>query len=191
VLTATAVLVFVASMLTSGAWVVILTVPAPMLLFARIQSYYRAAGLELGLGGHPRRPLPAKSLVIVPVGSISKLTERALHAALSLGGDVVARQRPPRSRAERRLPRRLGPLEPRRPAGNPQQPAPVTGPPGRRLRPAGTAGQPAGRRPHPRSPATPLALPDPANQRGLLLASVLRASTDVVICTIPFRLTTR
>jgi hypothetical protein len=29
------------------------------------------------------------------------------------------------------------------------------------------------------------------NQRGLLLATVPRASTDVVICTIPYRLTTR
>jgi hypothetical protein len=28
------------------------------------------------------------------------------------------------------------------------------------------------------------------NQRGLLLATVLRASTDVVICTIPYPLTT-
>jgi hypothetical protein len=29
------------------------------------------------------------------------------------------------------------------------------------------------------------------NQRGLLLATVLRASTDVVICTIPYRLESR
>ena len=29
------------------------------------------------------------------------------------------------------------------------------------------------------------------NQRGLLLATVLRASTDAVICTIPYRLTGR
>jgi hypothetical protein len=29
------------------------------------------------------------------------------------------------------------------------------------------------------------------NQRGLLLGAVLRASTDVVICTIPYRLITR
>ncbi|MDL4815258.1 hypothetical protein [Actinomadura opuntiae] len=29
------------------------------------------------------------------------------------------------------------------------------------------------------------------NQRGLLLATVLRASTDVIICTIPHRLTAR
>jgi len=90
VLTATAALVFVVSKFTSGAWVVVLTVPALMLLFSRIQSYYQAVGLELDLGGHPRRPLPAMSLVIVPVGSISKLTEHALHAALSLGDDVIA-----------------------------------------------------------------------------------------------------
>ena len=68
VLTVTAALVFVVSKFTSGAWVVVLTVPALMLLFSRIQSYYQAVGLELDLGGHPRRPLPAMSLVIVPVG---------------------------------------------------------------------------------------------------------------------------
>jgi hypothetical protein len=31
----------------------------------------------------------------------------------------------------------------------------------------------------------------PQNQRGLLLATVLRASTDAVICTIPYKLSTR
>ena len=51
--------------------------PALMLLFSRIQSYYQAVGLELDLGPLPHRPPPAKSLVIVPVGSISKLTEYA------------------------------------------------------------------------------------------------------------------
>jgi hypothetical protein len=90
VLTATAAAVFVVSKFTSGAWVVVVTVPALMLLFARIESYYRAVGLELDLGEDPHRPLPAKSLLIVPVGSISKLTEHALHAALSLSDDVIA-----------------------------------------------------------------------------------------------------
>jgi amino acid transporter len=76
------------------------------------------------------------------------------------------RQRPPRSRAERRLPRRLGPLEPRRAAGHARQPAPIAGAPGRGLRPAGTARRSAGRRPHPRDPAPPVALPDPAEPAG-------------------------
>ncbi len=40
VLTATAAAVFVATKFTSGAWVVVLTVPALMLLFSRIQNYY-------------------------------------------------------------------------------------------------------------------------------------------------------
>ena len=166
VLTATAAAVFVATKFTSGAWVVVLTVPALMLLFSRIQSYYQAVGIELDLGQLPHRPLPARSVVIVPVGSISKLTEYALHAALSLGDDVIAVSVHPEAAAQRRLPRRLGPLEPRRPAGHPRQPAPLAGPPGRRLRPAGTARRPASRRPHPRGPAAPMALPDPAEPAG-------------------------
>jgi hypothetical protein len=77
-LTAVATIVFVVTKFTAGAWVVVLIVPALMLLFSRIQNYYRAVGLELDLGRLPHRPLPSSSLVIVPVGGISKLTERAL-----------------------------------------------------------------------------------------------------------------
>jgi hypothetical protein len=62
---------------------VVLAVPTLMLLFSRIQDCYQAVGAELGLGQLPQRPLPTGSLVIVPVGSISKLTQLALHAALS------------------------------------------------------------------------------------------------------------
>jgi hypothetical protein len=47
-------------------------------------------GIELDLGQLPDQPLQAESLVIVPVGSISKVTQLALRAALSLGDDVVA-----------------------------------------------------------------------------------------------------
>jgi hypothetical protein len=90
ILTATATVVFVVTKFMSGAWVVVLAVPALMLLFSRIQDYYQAVGAELDLGQLPQRPLPAGSLMIVPVGSISKLTQLALHAALSLGDDVIA-----------------------------------------------------------------------------------------------------
>jgi hypothetical protein len=71
-----------------GTWALVLTLQALMLLlFSRIQNYYRAVGLELDLGRLPHRPLPASSVVVVPVGSISKLTEHALHAALSLSDE--------------------------------------------------------------------------------------------------------
>ncbi|GAA4619141.1 APC family permease [Actinoallomurus liliacearum] len=191
VLTATAAVVFLASKFTSGAWVVVLTVPALMLLFSRIQSYYRAVGLELDLGRHPNRPLPAESLVIVPVGGISKLTEHALHAALSLGDDVVAVSVHPEAAQSAAFRAEWDRWNP-----------------GVRL---DTLNSPHRSLVHPivdyvrraqqddRQVAVLIPEVQPRrwryrilqNQRGLLLATVLRASTDAVICTIPYRLTTR
>jgi hypothetical protein len=162
-----------------------------MLLFSRIQNYYRAVGTELDLGRAPHRPLPARSLVIVPVGSISKLTEHALHAALSLSDDVIAVSVHPeagQSAAFRADWDRWNP--------------------GVRL---DTLNSPHRSLVHPiidyvrqaQQPGRQVAVLIPEiqprrwryrilqNQRGLLLATVLRASTDVVICTIPYRLTTR
>jgi len=190
-LTATATIVFVATKFTSGAWVVVLIVPALMLLFSRIQNYYRAVGLELDLGRLPHRPQPASSLVIVPVGAISKLTERALQAALSLGDEVIAVSVHPETRQgaafradwDRWNPGvRLDTLDsPHRSLVHPivgyvqraQQP-------GRKVAVLITEVQPRRWR-----------YRILQNQRGLLLAAVLRASTDAVICTIPYRLTSR
>jgi amino acid transporter len=188
VFTAIAALVFVASKFTSGAWLVVITVPALMLLFSRIQSYYRVVQDELGLGHVPDRPRAAGSLVIVPVGEISRLTERALSAALSLGGEVVAvsvhleaeRATEFRTEWDRWDPGvRLEILEsPHRSLVHPivhyVQHAqegerqitvliPEVEPRARRYRIL-------------------------HNQRGLLLATVLRARTDVLVCTLPYRL---
>ena len=191
VLTATAAAVFVTTKFTSGAWVVVLTVPALMLLFSRIKNYYQAAGLELDLGLLPHRPLPAKSLVIVPVGSISKLTEYALHAALSLGDDVIAVSVHPDAAQSAAFRAEWDRWDP-----------------GVRL---DTLDSPHRSLVHPivdyvrhaqhgnRQVAVLIPEVQPRrwryrilqNQRGLLLATVLRASTDAVICTLPYRLTTR
>jgi hypothetical protein len=122
---------------------------------------YGVFGLELDLGGHPHRPLAAKSLVIVPVGSISKLTEHALHAALSLGDDIIAVSVHPEA-AQSAASGPNGTAGTPECAWTPSTAAPITSPPDRRLRPAGTARQPSSRRPHPRGPATRVALPDPA-----------------------------
>ena len=193
VLTATAAAVFIATKFTSGAWVVVLIVPALMLLFSRIQSYYQAVGLELelDLGRFPHRPRPDRSLVIVPVGSISKLTEYALHAALALGDDVIAVS-----------------VHPEAAEGASFRAAWDRWNPGVRLE---TLDSPHRSLVHPivdyvrqaqrggRQVAVLIPEIQPhrwryrilQNQRGLLLATVLRASTDVVICTIPYRLRTR
>ncbi|WP_116209826.1 APC family permease [Streptomyces olivoreticuli] len=191
VLTATAAAVFIAGKFTSGAWVVVLTVPALILLFSRIESYYQAVGLELDLGVLPHPPRPTASLVIVPVGSISKVAEHALRAALSLGSDVVAVS-----------------VHPEPEEGTAFRTQWEQWNPGVRL---DTLNSPHRSLVHPivdyvrraqqgnRQVAVLIVEVQPRrwryrilqNQRGLLLATVLRAGTDAVICTIPYRLTTR
>jgi amino acid transporter len=190
-LTALAAVVFVVSKFTSGAWVVVLTVPALMLLFSRIEDYYRAVGLELGVGRIPQRPLPSHSLVIVPVGSINRLTEYALRAALSLGDEVVAvsvHLEAERSAAFRNEWDRW----------NPDVRLDIIESPHRSLvHPIVDYVQRA--QDGDRQVAVLIPEVEPRswryrilqNQRGLLLATALRARTDVVVCTLPYRLTGR
>jgi amino acid transporter len=90
VMTAVAVAVFLISKFTEGAWVVVVTVPLLMLLFSRIETYYATVASALRLGRTPDLPHKRESIVIVPSSTISKLTELALDAALSLGDTVIA-----------------------------------------------------------------------------------------------------
>jgi amino acid transporter len=90
VMTAVAVVVFLVSKFTEGAWVVVLIVPALMVLFARTEGYYAEVAHELKLGRTPPRPKKHDSIVIVPSSTVNLLTEEALSAAFSLGDTVVA-----------------------------------------------------------------------------------------------------
>jgi len=90
VVTAIAVLVFVFSKFLEGAWVVVVAIPVLMLLFDRTERYYAEVAKELELGQTPPRPHAEKSLVIVPTSKVNLLTEKVLSAALSLSKDVVA-----------------------------------------------------------------------------------------------------
>ena len=90
VVTGLATVIFLVSKFTEGAWVVVLAVPAFVVLFARIHAYYRRAGVELGVGIVPDRPQAKRTLVIVPVINVSRLTRHAICEALSLGQEVVA-----------------------------------------------------------------------------------------------------
>jgi amino acid transporter len=90
VMTAVAVVVFLFTKFLHGAWVVVLTIPALMLLFSRIERYYSEVGKELRFGKTPPQPRKRESIVVVPTTTVSVLTERALSAALSIGSTVVA-----------------------------------------------------------------------------------------------------
>jgi hypothetical protein len=89
-ITAVAVVVFLVSKFLEGAWVVVLTIPALMYLFAHTEAYYHRVGDALKLGLTPPPPRKRESIVLVPAATVSRLTEQAVSAALSLGETVVA-----------------------------------------------------------------------------------------------------
>jgi len=89
-ITALATVIFLVSKFVQGAWVVVVAVPTFVLLFTRVHEYYRRAGLELGVGVIPGKPVRKRTLVIVPVTNVSRLTRHAISEALSIGQEVMA-----------------------------------------------------------------------------------------------------
>jgi amino acid transporter len=187
-LTALAGLVLLTTKFLEGAWVVVVAVPLLMLLFARIQRYYDAVGAELGLGRIPPPPQRTASLVIVPVGEVSKLAQYALTAALALGDEVVAV-------AVHADPARVQVLRDSWDRWNPGVRLEILDSPHRSLvEPIVEYVE------HAASDGRQIAVLIPEvepkhrryqilqNQRGILLATVLRARTDVAVCMLPYRL---
>ncbi|MFD4141793.1 APC family permease [Streptomyces sp. NPDC058572] len=187
-LTLVAGLVLLTTKFLEGAWVVVVAVPLLMLLFARIARYYTAVGRELGLGRVPPPVRRTDSLVIVPVGEVSKLAQHALTAAGSLGREVVAvavHDDPAKARS----------LQESWDSWDPGIRLDIIDSPHRSLvepivayvrREAATGRQIAVLIPEvePRHRRYQIL----QNQRGLLLAAALRARTDVIVCILPYRL---
>jgi amino acid transporter len=90
VFTGLAVVVFLATKFLAGAWVVVVAVPLLVFLFARTEAYYKVVARELRLGLTPPMPVKRESIVIVPSSTVNLLTEKAVSVAISLGGTVVA-----------------------------------------------------------------------------------------------------
>ena len=90
VITAIATIVFLVSKFTEGAWVVVIAIPAFIWLFLRIHAYYERSAKELRFDENPGLPEPKRTIVVVPVNRISRLTEHALSEAESLGQEVIA-----------------------------------------------------------------------------------------------------
>jgi amino acid transporter len=85
-------MVIVVAKFTSGAWVVVLLIPALLMFMGRIRRHYEQANAEVALNG--RVDLIAESLeppiVLVPVDRWNAATEKALQFALTLSPDVQA-----------------------------------------------------------------------------------------------------
>jgi amino acid transporter len=88
--TGLATVIFLVTKFTGGAWVVVVAVPGFILLFQRIHAYYDKVLVALGLGQVPARPAGRPTMVVVPITSVSRLTERAIAEALSVSPRVLA-----------------------------------------------------------------------------------------------------
>jgi amino acid transporter len=88
--TATATAIFLFSKFVEGAWVVVVAIPLIIVLFNRIEAYYTRAGEELGNGVIPSPPVRKRTVVVVPVTYVNRLTQHALSEAISLGDEVIA-----------------------------------------------------------------------------------------------------
>ncbi|WP_460110056.1 APC family permease [Streptomyces sp. YKOK-J1] len=90
VLTGVATVVVTASKFTEGAWLIVIALPLLVAAFETVHRAYGRIGERLGLGCTPEVPHRERSLVIVPVSTLSRLTSAALTAARSLGDEVRA-----------------------------------------------------------------------------------------------------
>jgi amino acid transporter len=90
VVTGAATVVLLLTKFVEGAWVVVIAVPLFILLFRHIKRYYDNAGRALALGEIPKDPKGRRTTVVVPVAQVSRLTEKALAEALSIGQEVIA-----------------------------------------------------------------------------------------------------
>lgn len=90
VLTFAAIGIELISKFTEGAWLIVLIIPFLVLVFSRIRASYDRIGALLEIGKLPPPPHPGRSLVLVPIADLNRLTQEALSAALSLGDEVVA-----------------------------------------------------------------------------------------------------
>jgi amino acid transporter len=90
VLTAATTVIELISKFTEGAWLIVLVIPGLVLLFGRVHRTYARIGALLELGQRPKPPSRKKSLVVVPVSGLSRLTAEGISTALSLSDDVVA-----------------------------------------------------------------------------------------------------
>ena len=90
VLTTVALAIELLSKFTHGAWLVVIVIPLVVAMFTRVHTLYDRIGAQLAVGPHPPPPRKFRSLVVVPVDGLTRLTVEAISAALSLGDDVVA-----------------------------------------------------------------------------------------------------
>ncbi|MFD9602520.1 APC family permease [Streptomyces sp. NBC_01224] len=89
-LTGVSAVVVTATKFHDGAWLIVVALPLLVAGFECVHRAYARIGERLGVGRIPEPPHRDRSLVVVPVSSLTRLTSEALTAAASLGDEVRA-----------------------------------------------------------------------------------------------------
>ncbi|MEF3112906.1 APC family permease [Streptomyces chrestomyceticus] len=194
-LTGVSAVVVTATKFTEGAWLIVVALPLLVLAFEAVHRAYGRIADRLHLGRIPEPPHRDRSLVVVPVSHLSKLTCEALNAAVSLGDEVVAVTVTYAAPEDRRAAESLRrDWELWNPGVDLLELPSATRTVGRPI--AAYVRELSGR--HPRTRVTVL-IPEvePAhlwqrllqNQRGAVVAHAVRRTTDATICRLRFRVT--
>ncbi|MEU9356886.1 APC family permease [Streptomyces sp. NPDC048301] len=89
-LTGVSAVVVTATKFQDGAWLIVITLPLLVVAFETVRRAYGRIGERLGIGEVPEPPHRARSVVVVPVSDLTRLTCEALSAAACLGDEVRA-----------------------------------------------------------------------------------------------------
>ncbi|MFD5010294.1 APC family permease [Streptomyces chartreusis] len=193
-LTGVAAVVVTATKFEEGAWLIVIALPLLVVAFEAVHRAYARIGERLGLGRIPEHPHRDRSVVIVPVSSLSRLTSEALTAAASLGDEVravtVSHPDPEDRSALHALERGWAEWDPGAPLVRLSSERRALGRPIAAYVRDVMASEPAAR--------VTVLIPETEperlwqrllqNQRGAVVAHAVRKETDAVICRLRFRL---
>ncbi|WP_327112808.1 APC family permease [Streptomyces sp. NBC_01341] len=89
-LTGVSAVVVTATKFYDGAWLIVVALPLLVAGFESVHRAYARIGRSLEVGRIPEPPHRDRSLIVVPISSLTRLTSEALTAAVSLGDEVHA-----------------------------------------------------------------------------------------------------
>lgn len=90
VCTAFVMIIFAVTKFTSGAWVVIILIPALVIFFSVINRHYRDLAQRLSLDHYGVPARVVRNRVILPIGGVHRGTLAALRYARTLSDDITA-----------------------------------------------------------------------------------------------------
>jgi len=82
--------IFAITKFTTGAWIVVIVIPALVVIFSAIHRHYRRVAKQLSLDAFGAPTRPRRHRVIVTLGGVHRGTLRALNYARALSPDVTA-----------------------------------------------------------------------------------------------------